>query len=82
MADYFSGVDNVFIHFDDADGLYEGGQELAGRVVVLVTTPTQIRAVKEQPITSTTGAFFEYLFVSEDMERIPKHFSITVLAEC
>ena len=43
---YFDGIDNVFIHFDDKDGLFEGGQKLSGKINVLVKETTRIRDIK------------------------------------
>ena len=43
---YFDGIDNVFIHFDDKDGLFEGGQTLSGKINVLVKETTRIRDIK------------------------------------
>ena len=43
---YFDGIDNVFIHFDDKDGLFEGGQKLSGNINVLVKSTTRIRDIK------------------------------------
>ena len=43
---YFDGIDNVFIHFDDKDGLYHGGQSLTGKIKILVKETTKIRHVK------------------------------------
>ena len=43
---YFDGIDNVFIHFDDKDGLFEGGQKLSGRINILVKETTRIRDIK------------------------------------
>ena len=43
---YFDGIDNVFIHFDDKDGLFEGGQKLSGKINILVKETTRIRDIK------------------------------------
>ena len=43
---YFDGIDNVFIHFDDKDGLYYGGQFLTGKIKVLVKDTTKIKHIK------------------------------------
>ena len=46
MENYFDGIDNVFVHFDDKDGLYEGGQSLSGTIKILVKSATRIKEVK------------------------------------
>ena len=46
MESYFDGIDNVFVHFDDKDGLYEGGQSLSGTIKILVKSATRIKEVK------------------------------------
>ena len=46
MESYFDGIDNVFVHFDDKDGLYEGGQALSGTIKILVKSATRIKEVK------------------------------------
>lgn len=43
---YFDGIDNVYIHFNDKDGLYEGGQPLAGQIKILVKSTTRIKSIK------------------------------------
>ena len=46
MESYFDGIDNVFVHFNDKDGLYEGGQSLSGTIKILVKAATRIKEVK------------------------------------
>ena len=46
MSKYTDGIDNVFIHFDDDDGLYEAGQTLSGKIVVLVNATMPIGGIK------------------------------------
>ena len=46
MGSYSHGIDNIFIHFDDDDGLYEAGQTLSGKIVVLVGSTIPIGGIK------------------------------------
>ena len=39
-------IENVFILFDDDDGLYEAGQMLTGKIVVTVISVAPIREIR------------------------------------
>ena len=46
MSNYTAGIEDVFIHFDDDDGLYEAGQTLSGKIVVNVESTSMIGGIK------------------------------------
>ena len=46
MTKYIYGIDNVFIRFDDNDGMYEAGQTLTGKIVVFVKSTTHFGGIR------------------------------------
>ena len=46
MTKYIYGIDNVFIRFDDNDGLYDAGQTLSGKIIVLVKSTTHFGGIR------------------------------------
>ena len=46
MTKYIYGIDNVYIRFDDTDGLYDAGQTLSGKVVVTVKSTTHFGGIR------------------------------------
>ena len=46
MTKHIYGIDNVFIRFDDNDGLYDAGQTLSGKIVVIVKSTTHFGGIR------------------------------------